>query len=145
LVIAELEKELFPESPWSVEEFLKEKNLNPFCELYVEEEEGMILGYLDFWILYEQAQIANIAVAKKAQRKGIGAKFIDFAINKAIQKKCETISLEVRTTNIAAIALYEKFGFENVAIRKQYYENGEDAYLMVKAIGGFEDDDDLSD
>ena len=46
------------------------------------------------------------------------------------------VNLEVRVSNVKAIALYQKFGFKNVAVRKRYYSNGEDAYLMIKKLEG---------
>lgn len=49
---------------------------------------------------------------------------------------CESITLEVRENNTAAIHLYEKNGFMEVTKRKGYYSNGEDAYLMIKVLGG---------
>jgi ribosomal-protein-alanine N-acetyltransferase len=136
-----LENELFPESPWPRSEYLYELNENPFSNLWVEEENGEIIGYIDWWILYEKAQLANIGVAKKAQKKGIGRKLLKKCIAHAEEKGCETLSLEVRVTNDPAIRLYHQFGFIDAAIRKNYYENGEDAILMVLPLGGTYDDD----
>lgn len=48
----------------------------------------------------------------------------------------QNVNLEVRVSNVKAIALYQKFGFKNVAVRKRYYSNGEDAYLMIKELEG---------
>ena len=48
----------------------------------------------------------------------------------------KNVNLEVRVSNVKAIALYQKFGFKNVAVRKDTYSNGEDAYLMIKELEG---------
>jgi ribosomal-protein-alanine N-acetyltransferase len=55
-----------------------------------------------------------------------------------VENECEFLSLEVRISNIPAQNLYKKFGLEIVSVRKDYYSDHEDAYLMVKAVGGFE-------
>ncbi len=143
-VLAALEKDLFPSDPWSEKEFLYEFNDNPFATLIVYEEDGKILGYADFWITYEQAQIADIAVVREAQKHGIGQKLMKWMISQAVKEGCENLTLEVRVSNAPAISLYQKNGFINAAVRKHYYEDGEDAYLMIKPLGGIEYDNDIS-
>lgn len=141
--IAELEKVLFADSPWPWKEFEHELHENPFAILLVDEEEGRVVGYLDYWILYEQAQAATIGVDPEYQNRGIGSALLSYAEKDAADQGCETFSLEVRVSNAPARHLYEKHGFIQVNIRKGYYENGEDAYLMVKPIGGQKDDADI--
>ncbi len=141
--IAELENVLFADSPWPWKEFEHELHENPFAILLVDEEEGRVVGYLDYWILYEQAQAATIGVDPEYQNRGIGSALLSYAEKDAADQGCETFSLEVRVSNAKARHLYEKHGFIQVNIRKGYYENGEDAYLMVKPIGGQKDDADI--
>lgn len=143
--IAELENLLFADSPWPWKEFEHELHENPFAILLVDEEEGRVVGYLDYWILYEQAQVATIGVDPEYQNRGIGSALLSYAEKDAADQGCETFSLEVRVSNAKARHLYEKHGFIQVNIRKGYYENGEDAYLMVKPIGGQKDDADIRD
>jgi ribosomal-protein-alanine N-acetyltransferase len=143
-VIDEMERELFPDSPWPQAEFLYEMEENPFAHLDVYEENGEILGYMDWWVTYEQAQLANIAVARRAWGRGIGSKLMDHCVSGAESAGCEMLSLEVRVSNERAIALYEKYGFIKAAVRRHYYENGEDAHLMIKPLGGPIDDSDIS-
>ena len=143
--IMELENELFS-SPWPRHEYLYEMKKNPFSHLYVLEEEGEIVGYYDYWILYDQAQIATIGVMKKKQRQGYAQKMMDEITSSCAKAGCETLSLEVRVSNIPAITFYEKNGFVKVNVRKNYYEdNHEDAYLMVKALEGVNYDNIISD
>lgn len=142
--IARLEEQLFPDGPWSETEFLYEMNDNPFSFLYVYEEDGAVRGYIDWWITYEQAQLANIAVAKEAWGRGIGSVLLNYCIENAVKSGCENLSLEVRVSNERAKRLYEKNGFIKAAIRRNYYENGENAELMIKPLGGLEDDFDIS-
>lgn len=137
-VILEMEKELFS-SPWDEKSFLYEINENQFSFNYVIEVDGEIAGYCDLWCLFEQAQITNIGVSKKHQRKHLASQMMGWMIDKAIAEGCETISLEVRYSNTPAIECYKKNGFEQIGIRKGYYQdNHEDARLMMKAIGGMQ-------
>lgn len=143
--IMALENDLFS-SPWPKKEYLYEMHENPFSNLYVLEEDGEIIGYYDYWVLYDQAQIATIGVKKNKQRLGYAQKMMDEITSACAKKGCETLSLEVRVSNTPAISFYEKNGFITVNVRKNYYEdNHEDAYLMVKALEGVEYDNTISD
>lgn len=137
--VVNLENLLFADDPWTKSAWLYEMHENPFACILVCTIEEKVVGYIDYWIIYEQMQIANIAVHPAFQRQGLAQEMMNFAINEAIHKGCETLSLEVRVSNIKAINLYEKNGFITVSTRKGYYSNGEDAYLMVKPIGGLND------
>lgn len=130
-----LETALFP-SPWYRCVLESEWQENPFAHLYVLESDRRICGYIDFWITFETAQLARIAVAKDAQRKGYASLLMDFMIEECERAMCENISLEVRVDNHAAIALYERYGFIKAALRKGYYEDGSDGDLMIKPLGG---------
>ena len=143
--VLELENKLFPASPWPERQFLYELNGNPYAAIYLIEQDSVIAGYVDLWIMFEQAEIADIGVAAEYQNKGLGSRLMKYVINEAIKAGCENLTLEVRVSNAPAIALYEKYGFINVAVRKHYYENGENANLMLKPLGGLEYDDDIGD
>lgn len=144
-VLTDLEKELFPDDPWPLKEFMYEFHENPYARIYVFEKDDRIVGYVDHWILFEQAEIADIGVSREYQKQGIGRKLMAYSVNRSIEKGCENLTLEVRVSNTNAIALYEKCGFINAAKRRHYYENGEDAYLMVKPLGGLAYDNDSCD
>ena len=137
--IVEIELELFPDNPWPKSSFFYEMYTNPFAKVFVYELDDVVVGYVDVWITFEKAQVANIGVRKAYQGRGIGQELLDKAIEIANSKNCENISLEVRVGNEKAINLYEKNDFINVATRKNYYENGDDAFLMIKALGGEDD------
>jgi [ribosomal protein S18]-alanine N-acetyltransferase len=127
-----LEKELFGDDSWDKETFFEQINNNPYASIYIFEENYKIIGYVDLWIAYENADLANIGVSKQYQGKGIGSQLMQFCERIVNQNKCENYSLEVRVSNIKAIHLYEKFGFQIVGVRKNYYANGENAYLMIR-------------
>lgn len=134
--IEELEKELFHDDPWPQSAFLYELDGNPYAFLYVYEEDGKICGYYDLWITFEQAQLANIGVARSYQGKGIGRQMLEDCVSRAVQAECENITLEVRVSNERAKDLYEKNGFIKAAVRRNYYADGEDALLMIRPLGG---------
>ncbi|MCS6936894.1 MAG: ribosomal protein S18-alanine N-acetyltransferase [Candidatus Bipolaricaulota bacterium] len=80
------------------------------------------------------AHLLNIAVAPAFRRQGLGRFLLQYALDYAHQLGASRIELEVRTDNSAAIALYRKFGFHVQEIVPNYYSDGADAYLMVKAL-----------
>lgn len=134
--VACLEQACFA-SCWSEEQFRYELEENPFSHLYVMRLEGKIVGYIVYWITFETAQLCKIAVAEAHRRQGIAQSLMKLLQDASMRAQCEFITLEVRVSNYAAIALYERFGFERVGIRKAYYQdNGEDAYVYACSIGG---------
>ena len=133
---AVIESDLFPDHPWTEADLRYELDENPYAQLLALKEEGQLIGYADLWIMFDQAQIANIAVARPYQKKGYGQLLMDELLKRSIEAECENITLEVRVSNSPAIALYEKNGFIRAAVRKGYYDNGEDAWLMIRPIGG---------
>ena len=78
--------------------------------------------------------IANLAVDQKWQGKGYGRLLMNHMIQEAEMAACETISLEVRISNEAALCLNRALGFLQVNVRRRYYEDGENANLMVKPL-----------
>lgn len=120
------------QDPWSKQDFINELESNPYSCIYVKEINGEVVAYVDLWIAYENAEIANIAVKKEFLHQGIASELMQYCLQKIQQSKCENFTLEVRVSNINAIKLYEKFGFQTVSKRKKYYADGEDAYLMVQ-------------
>ena len=100
---------------------------NPFAHYFVYEIENEIVGYINCWIS-DNTEILNFCVDDKFQGQGIGRKLY----NEVEKISCGIISLEVRESNSNAINFYKNRGFHEVAIRKNYYSNNENAILMVK-------------
>lgn len=136
--IIELENDLFLSDGWDEEAFLYEMNENDFSFNYVLEIDDIIVGYVGLWLIYEQSQITTIGVDKAYQQCGYGSFMLDKMIALSLHHGCTSMSLEVRVSNVSAINLYKKFGFKIEALRKNYYRNYEDAYLMVKRLEGHE-------
>lgn len=90
-----------------------------------------ILGYAGLWFVAGEAHLTSIAARESYRREGIGELLLISAINMAVERNAEIVTLEVRVSNSAAQALYEKYGFRKVGVRRGYYtDNKEDALLM---------------
>lgn len=99
----------------------------------VAEIKGQIVGYCGVLLVIDEGDITNVSVAKSMQGKGIGKKLIEELILKTKKEGVTTLHLEVRPSNEVAIALYKRAGFEEVGLRKNYYEDPtEDALLMTR-------------
>lgn len=101
-----------------------------YAQVYVYEEDGKVVGFIQVEEHYEILDLINIAVSKEMHGKGIGSKLIQYAIEKS---KAEKMMLEVKESNTSAIRLYEKNGFKEINRRKKYYGN-EDAIIMERVI-----------
>lgn len=129
--VAQLEKELFV-SYWSKEDFQNELEHNPFAQYYVIEKDDYIIGYVGLWMMGDQCQITTIGIDQTYQKMGYASQLMAFVLQKCEELHYQNINLEVRVSNDKAIALYRKYGLKKVAVRKNYYADHEDAYLMMK-------------
>ena len=130
--LASLEKECFSD-PWQVSAF-KSGLLAPYLFGILGEENGEIIAYGCLSVLFETAEILNIAVEKNARGKGYGKTLLQKMLKLAKEKGAAECFLEVRVSNTVAKNLYEGIGFLPVNIRKGYYANGEDALVMRKEL-----------
>jgi [ribosomal protein S18]-alanine N-acetyltransferase len=128
-----IEKHAFS-SPWTSEHFLYEIEQNPFSFLFVAEVDSIIVGYIDWWLTFQQGQINNVAVIPQLRRKKIGETLLLDALKRLSEGGAETVTLEVRVSNLPAQKLYEKFGFKNILRKPKYYTDGEDAFLMERYL-----------
>ncbi|MBD2577620.1 ribosomal protein S18-alanine N-acetyltransferase [Oscillatoria sp. FACHB-1406] len=93
--------------------------------------EGTFLGMGCFWAILEEAHITLLAVRPEFQGQGLGQALLLGLLKKAVERKLERATLEVRDSNPRAITLYEKFGFQLAGRRKGYYQDtGEDALIF---------------
>jgi ribosomal-protein-alanine N-acetyltransferase len=120
-------------APWKREHFLQEIHSHSSFP-YVAVLDEMIAGYVCLMVLFEEAQILNIAVAPQYRGRGVARKLMELAVCVAGERGAEILSLEVRESNSAAIRLYEEFGFVRYYVRKRYYEGKEDALLMEMSL-----------
>ncbi len=101
-------------------------------DLLVADIGGKVVGYVAVMdIDRETSKIVSLAVKKEFRRKGIGFKLLSTAIERCKERRKKKVLLEVRVSNYPAQNLYKKIGFKIVDIIPNYYQDGEDAYLMV--------------
>lgn len=110
-----------------LKELEKELSQNPFGKILVYKKDNRIIAYLYYSEIYERIEINDIEVEEQYRNMGIGTELLN-KLTEIVQK---SISLEVRINNYNAIKLYKKFGFQEKAIRKGYYQ-GIDGILMVR-------------
>lgn len=130
-MVAEIEKEIFSR-PWSRNDFadsLKSENT-----LYVvAEEDGKVKGYCGMYVSFEEGNITNVAVSPSYRRQQVAHNMLNYILGLAKEKGITDVFLEVRETNVPAIKLYEKLGFAEEGIRKNFYERPtENALIMWK-------------
>ncbi len=131
--VLDLENTSFKQ-PWTPEHFHRELHDNPYALLFVAEQEGVFLGFIDFWIMFEQATVNQIAVVGNYRRRGVGSILLEDAVKRAQAAGVNQMSLEVRVSNQSAYEFYLRHGFQNLLKKTQYYQDGEDAYFMVKPL-----------
>lgn len=118
--------------PYSRELFEEELFLDLAHPCVMKTSETLV-GFMDYWIIKDEMHLITIAIDPSYRRLGLGSKFVDYLVNQAEKKQVKKIFLDVRKSNVAAIALYEKFDFLKIGIRKKYYsDNNEDAIVMER-------------
>lgn len=136
--------------PWSKEMFLAELGREGISRCFVAEivtdvsagnavcttaEDGIVVaGYIMSWLVADELHITNLAVSPVYRRLGFAAQLVEHALDDAREDGAVWCQLEVRLTNIPAQALYRKFGFREIGLRKGYYQDGEDAVVMGKDL-----------
>lgn len=131
--IAELEKLCFSD-PWSENSIATELG-SRLSYWLVAVEEGQVVGYIGSQSVLGESDMMNVAVHPDHRRKGI-AEALVLALARDLKERDNVcLTLEVRASNDPAIALYEKLGFSQVGLRKNYYRNPkEDALILRKAL-----------
>ena len=129
--VIEIEAEAYGEHHWSKSAFYDEMN-NNLAKYYVAKTSGgELVGYAGTWHIIDEGHITTIAVKKTHLRKHIGEAIIVKIIDDCYSAEVKYLTLEVRVSNQAAIALYTKYGFNSLGTRKGYYQdNNEDALIM---------------
>lgn len=137
--VLKIENDVFCD-PWPKKFFYDDLN-NDVSKYFVLIDEERIIGYFGLWFMFENADLVNIAIDKDHQGQGLGEKLLRHAICVCINKEVEFLHLEVRPNNLKAKSLYEKFGFEPVRVRRNYYSDGQDCIDMVKGLVGLSEKD----
>ena len=133
-VIMGIENRVYP-YPWTVGIFRDCLRVGYCCWVY--EIGNEIAGYGVMSVAVGEAHVLNLSVKPESQRKGLGRKILAHLIDLARRHNADTLLLEVRPSNGAALALYHSLGFNEVGVRKAYYPdaNGkEDALILAKSL-----------
>ncbi len=92
----------------------------------------LVLGFIGVWLLPDETHIVTVAVRGSHRRRGLGELLLVSAIELSQENGQGLITLECRVSNEPALALYEKYGFQQVGLRPRYYsDNHEDAYILT--------------
>ena len=129
--VVAIEREVYP-LPWSRACFRNELN-RPYSRLLGlrEQGSGRLVGYICYWILYNEMHVLNLAVRPEFRGRGLGRRLLGHAVEVARMGEVSLVSLEVRVSNSVAINLYRSMGFRPVGVRPRYYSpEREDALLM---------------
>ena len=134
--VADLERVCFS-TPWSRNMLAEE--LDNACSAFLvalDAEDGSVVGYAGLLVIADEGYITNVAVRPESRRGGVAGQLLDVFLKFAEANQLAFLTLEVRESNYAAIALYGSRGFRGVGRRKNYYEHPkEDAIIMTREFG----------
>ena len=134
--IAALERVCFPD-PWSRNMLAEELDNALAAFLVALDEQGAVAGYAGLHVVLDEGYILNVAVRPDCRRQGVASQLLQVFLDFARGNHLAFLTLEVRASNYAAIALYGSRGFRGVGRRKNYYEHPrEDAVIMTLDLSG---------
>lgn len=135
--VAAIESECFS-APWTRQGFADALEFAENLFLAAEDiKSGAVIGYCGLYRAADEGEITNVAVTKSCRGRGAASALLEALLEEAACRGTAQIFLEVRVSNTAAIALYEKYGFEVCGKRRDFYSDpDEDAYVMVRRLDG---------
>ena len=132
--LAQLEKICFGSCAWT-EQGLADELTNDTAHFLVAENEEGVAGYIGIFVVCESCYVSDIAVYPQFRRQGVASALIKKASADAAVLGAQSISLEVRPSNEAAVKLYRSLGFDDIGLRKRFYRDPEeDALIMTKVL-----------
>lgn len=93
-----------------------------------------IVGFAGIKVIVDEADIMNIVTRRSFRQMGVASSLLEYLIDYAKSINLKKITLEVNENNLSAIHLYDKFNFDNIGIRKKYYNGESDAFIMSKNL-----------
>lgn len=127
--VLSIEREVFDSTAWSAGQFWGELAQRDRVYVVVDDAKGVV-AYAGLLVRPPTADIQTIAVAARAQRRGLATTMLTHLLAEAARSDCREVLLEVRADSAGAIALYEGFGFDTISRRSSYYAPGIDALIM---------------
>lgn len=128
--VAALERECFSD-PWSEQSLAGELD-NPLSLWLVCQVDGEVCGYVGSQTVLGETDMMNVAVLPRARRQGIAQQLILELVTRLKQQGSHCLSLEVRPSNAAAVALYQGLGFSQVGRRPNYYRHPKEDGLILR-------------
>jgi len=127
-------EQAYSQNPWSRASIASELYNANAIFLVLQTPENQIIGFACSSLILDEVHILETVVCPDFRNGGLGYMLINRLLTEAADKDAARACLEARLSNRPAIRVYEKCGFEKDAVRKKYYQNGEDAVLMSKTI-----------
>lgn len=121
--------------PWARGHFLDELRSPYAFPMVAMDGSGSVAGYICSTMLFDEAEIRNVAVRPDLRSHGVGRMLVEYVLSECSNRNASYVGLEVRASNLPARSLYENLGFRETGRRPKYYENGEDAILMECLLG----------
>ena len=119
---------------WSYDVLEEELECDNSYVIVAKVDKNTIVGFAGLKVILDEADIMNIVVKKEFRHNGIGFILLENLINHSKELNLKTITLEVNENNLSAIRLYDKFSFDKLGIRKNYYDGKSDAIIMSKKL-----------
>ena len=129
-----MERACYPD-PWPAAAFASLPDNPRVCFVVARDDANRLTGYAIAWHVLDEGELANLAVAPEARRKGVASALLSAVLADAAERGTTRIFLEVRESNAAARALYSARGFDEVGRRKGYYRLPvEDALILRRTL-----------
>jgi ribosomal-protein-alanine N-acetyltransferase len=133
--LIDIEREIYPESPWSAVQFREELAGVPRTHRYiVAYKDSEIIGYGGIALVGDVADIHTLTVISKYRQRGIGSELLKQLESWAKERSVTAFMLEMREGNSQAQSLYEKNGYQIISRRDHYYATGIHALIMRKEL-----------
>lgn len=119
------------EEPWS-RASIEAEYFRDISDLFIAEIRGAVVGYIIVWHIGDESELLTLAVDEAFRRMGIGAVLLDYAVSERAKSGKSKWFLEVACENLAAYRLYERYGFVETGVIKDYYGGGKHAFRMAR-------------
>ena len=134
-LLVSMEREIYPESPWSANQFKEKLAGAPKSREYlVALDEIEVVGYGGVALLGDVADIHTLTIKESHRRLGIASSMLEKLESWAIERGAKALMLELREGNQAAMSLYQKNGYQLISRRENYYAKGINALIMRKEV-----------
>jgi ribosomal-protein-alanine N-acetyltransferase len=119
-------------NPWTREMYLSELEHRDVAFFYIARDAlGEAIGFCSCWRVIDEVHINNLAVLPEHRRSGVASALLERVLQEGLARGASRATLEVRRSNVAALKLYQKFGFSVSAVRRGYYTRPDEDALVL--------------